>query len=296
MPSAQFDVWSRRSIEGFVAQQVAAGLQPEPEARASAERQLEELLPDGPKTRTHHLWQVVAGDEVVGALWLRVRPLRGEVEAYVFDVEIESRLRGRGFGRATMLAVETAARDLGADVIRLNVFAHNTAAVRLYESLGYTATGVTLTKRLTHDSSTVTAASLVAVKDMAAEEYVAWRSRLLSRFTPDELAWLLPHGRLSPGHLLWTAHADGQPVGFAWLHVRRRSDGQHAIGYYVEVVEHLRRQGYGRALLVEAERKCRAIGVRSVRLTLSSPSDLGAERFFEKGGFEVTALSMAKRL
>src|SRR3954447_21095502 len=188
MPSAQFDVWSRRSIEGFVAQQGAAGLLPEPEARASAERQLEELLPDGPTTRTHHLWQVVVGDEVVGALWLRVRPLRCEVEAYVFDVEIESRLRGRGLGRAPMLAAETAGRDLEADVIRLNVFAHNTAAVRLYESLGYTATDVTLTKRLTNDSSTVTGASLVAVRDMTAEEYVAWRPRLLSRFTPDELA------------------------------------------------------------------------------------------------------------
>jgi len=296
MPSAQFDVWSRRSIEGFVAQQVAAGLLPEPEARASAERQLEELLPDGPTTRTHHLWQVVVGDEVVGALWLRVRPLRGEVEAYVFDVEIESRLRGRGLGRATMLAAETAARDLKADVIRLNVFAHNTAAVRLYESLGYTATDVTLTKRLTNDSSTVTGASLVAVRDMTAEEYVAWRPRLLSRFTPDELAWLLPNGRLSTGHLLWTAHADGQPVGFAWLHVRQRSDGQHAFGYHFEVVEHLRRHGYGHALLVEAERRCRAMGVRSVRLTASSPSDLSAQGFYEKAGFEVTALSMAKPL
>jgi len=296
MPSAQFVVWSRRSIEGFVAQQVAAGLQPEPEARASAERQLEELLPDGPTTRTHHLWQVVAGDEVVGALWLRVRPLRGEVEAYVFDVEIESRLRGRGFGRATMLAAETAARDLDADVIRLNVFAHNTAAVRLYESLGFTATDVTLTKRLTNDSSTVTGASLVAVRDMTAEEYVAWRPHLLSRFTPDELAWLLPNGRLSTGHLLWTAHAEGQSVGFAWLHVRQRSDGQHAFGYHFEVVEHLRRHGYGRALLVEAERRCGAMGLRSVRLTLSSPSDLSAQGFYEKAGFEVTALSMAKRL
>jgi ribosomal protein S18 acetylase RimI-like enzyme len=295
MTSAQFDVWSRRSTDGFVAQQVTAGLQPEPEARAFADQQLEELLPEGAATPTHHLWQVVARSDVVGALWLRVRSLPAEVEAYVFDVEIDARARGRGLGRATMLAAEETARDLGADVIRLNVFAHNTAAVRLYESLGYAATAVSLTKWLSGDSSVLTAGSPLALRDMAADEYVAWRPHLLSRFRPDELAWLLPRGRLSPGHLLWTAYADGNPVGFVWLHVRLLSDGQHAFGYHLEVAEHLRGQGYGRAVLAEAESRCRTMGLRSVRLTLSSP-DLGVRLFYEKAGFEVTALSMAKRL
>jgi ribosomal protein S18 acetylase RimI-like enzyme len=296
MTSAQFDVWSRRSADGFVAQQVAAGLQPEPEARAFAEQQLEDLLPEGAATPTHHLWQVVAQNDVVGALWLRVRALPAEVEGYVFDIEIEARARGRGFGRATMLAAEVAARDLGADVIRLNVFADNTAAVRLYESLGYTATAVSLTKWLTGDPSGVTAGSFLALRDMAGDEYVAWRPHLLSRFGAEELAWLLPHGRLSPGHLLWTAHADGESVGFVWLHVRLRSDGQHAFGYHLEVAEHLRCQGYGRAVLAAAESRCRTLGVRSVRLTLSSPSDLATRLFYVKAGFEVTALSMAKGL
>lgn len=285
-------------MEGFVAQQITAGLLPEPEARASAVQQLADLLPGDVKTPTHHLWQVEADDEVVGALWLRVRSLPAEVEAYVFDVEIDSRLRGRGLGRATMLAAEAAARDLGAGVIRLNVFAHNTAAVRLYESLGYTASAVSLTKWLTGETSTGTAGSLVALREMTAQEYLAWRPHLLRRFGSDELAWLLPRGRLSPGHLLWTADADGQQVGFVWLHERRRSDGDHAFGYQLEVAEHLRGRGYGRAVLAEAERECRRRGVRSVRLVLSSPgsSGLGARSFYEQAGFEVTALSMGKPL
>lgn len=299
MTSAQFDVWSRRSVDGFVAQQVTAGLLPEPEARAAAVEQLEELLPEGPSTPTHHLRRVVADDQVVGSLWLRVRSLPAEVEAYVFDIEIDSRLRGRGLGRAAMLAAEGAARDLGAGVIRLNVFAHNTAALRLYESLGYTATAVSLIKRLTGDGLTVGAGPLVALRDMTAQEYVDWRPYLLRRFGPDELAWLLPRGRQSPGHLLWAAYAEGQPVGFVWLHLRRRSDGDHAFGYHVEVAEGLRGRGYGRALLAAAERECRTRGVRSVRLDLSSGSskpDVGYRSFYEQAGFAVTALSMVKPL
>jgi ribosomal protein S18 acetylase RimI-like enzyme len=294
MTTAQFDEWSRRSVDGFAAQQVAAGLHALPEARALADGHFAALLPDGLATPTHHLWQVLVGDEVVGSLWLRVRPGLGEVEGYVFDVEVEPRARGRGLGRATMLAAETSARELGADVMRLNVFAHNIAAVGLYERLGYTASAVYLTKRLTDPLPDPVSGPQVALEDITAEEYLAWRPRLLERFAPDELAWLLPRGRLSDGHVLRTAHADGQSVGFVWLHVRERPDGNHAFGYHLEVPAHLRARGYGRAVLAEAERECRTSGVRSVRVSLSSRSDLATRSFYEEAGFELTALSMTK--
>jgi ribosomal protein S18 acetylase RimI-like enzyme len=296
MTAAQFDAWSERSVDGFAAQQVAAGLRARTEARARAESEFAALLPAGLTTPRHHLWQVLAADEVVGWLWLRVQAAPGEVEAYVFDVEIEPRARGRGLGRATMLAAETAARRLGADVIRLNVFAHNHAALRLYDGLQYSTTAATLTKQLLVDPPSAASAPRVTLRTVDAQAYLAWRPRLLQRFSPDELAWLLPHGRLSPGHLLQTAHADGRTVGLVWLHVRERPDGDHAFGYHLEVPEELRSRGYGRAVLAEAERGCRDRGVRSVRLSLSSPSDLATRPLFERAGFEITARSMAKRL
>lgn len=39
-----------------------------------------------------------------------------------------------------MLAVEAASREMGLEQLALNVFAGNTAAIGLYESLGYTVT------------------------------------------------------------------------------------------------------------------------------------------------------------
>ena len=147
----EFDTWSEHSLEGFAAQQVASGLHSGAEATAYAREQLAELLPAGLATPLHLLRTVVepaAGNAVVGWLWLRVRPSPGEVEAYVFDVEVAEHARGRGMGRATMLAAEQAARDLAADVVRLTVFGHNTAARALYDSLGYVVTTAFVTKTL----------------------------------------------------------------------------------------------------------------------------------------------------
>ena len=145
-----FDAWAPRSVRDLAAGRVAAGLQETADADAFAEGLLLDLLPDGLATPLHHLWSVRCGpsDETVGHLWMRVRPLEREVEAYVLDVGIEPAARGRGLGRATMLAAERAARDLAATVVRLTVLAANTAARRLYDSLGYTvaAHDITLAK------------------------------------------------------------------------------------------------------------------------------------------------------
>jgi len=314
MTAAQFDAWSGRSVTGFAAQQVAAGLQPEPEALAYAEAQLEALLPEGPATPQHSLWRVLCGDDAVGHLWMRVRPLSDEVEAYVFDIEIDSRFRGRGLGRATMLTAEATAREQGADVVRLNVFGHNESARRLYDSLGYAVSAATMTKRLPReDRAAAGPGPRVALRDMTAEEYVRLRPRLEAdlvadlvragampvaearRKAADDFAWRLPRGRSSPGNLMWTAYADGRTVGSVWVTVHPRSDGRHAIGHHLEIAEDLRRRGYGRAVVAEAERGCRALGVTSVEVSVFG-FHTGARSLYERAGFEVTALSMAKRV
>ncbi len=227
----EFDVWSPHSARGFARQQVLAGLQPEQEAMDYARRLLAELLPSGPATPLHLLWTVheaVPGGPPVGHLWLRVRPLSSEVEAFVFDVELRAQARGRGLGRATMLAAEDAARDLGATVVRLNVFGHNRVARHLYESLGFTVATATMTKSLTgpsRDGSVTRSVPAVGLRPMTEEQFGVFRPRVeedlarnLARsgtLPPQEarrrartdLEQLLPQGRATPGHVLRTAFA-----------------------------------------------------------------------------------------
>ncbi len=314
MTDVRFEAWATQSVAGFAAQQVAAGLVPAPEARAQAEEAFAEQLPEGLATPLHHLWTVRAGEDEIGHLWLRVRPLSAEVEGYVFDVELVPEARGRGLGRATMLAAEEAARELGATVMRLNVFGHNRPAVRLYESLGYVVTGATMTCRLdVGRPADDVGGPRVELREMTPGEYVVFRPRLEAdyaaniaragampmaearRKSADDLASLLPRGRLSEGHLLWTAYDGTRPVGEVWVHLRQRSDGLHAFGYQLEVREELRRNGYGRAVVEAALRACRERGVASAGLSVFGFND-GARRIYEEVGFELTAQTMSKPL
>ena len=310
----EFDAWAAHSRRGFAAQQVAAGLQPEAEAREAAERGFAELLPDGLATPLHHVFRVVEPEGgTVGHLWVRVRRLSTEVEGYVYDVELLPEARGRGLGRATMLAAEDVARDLGATVMRLNVFGHNIPALRLYESLGYTVASASMTARVDELPDASPAGPRVELRPMTDQEYAVFRPHLEADYGANiataggmpepearrkaaaDLDELLPSGLRTPGHLIWTAFDGTDPVGHLWLQLQPRSDGLHAFGFDFAVHADLRRRGYGRAVAAAAKRACRERGVHSVGLSVFG-FNTGARGLYEQLGFGLTAQTMTKRL
>jgi ribosomal protein S18 acetylase RimI-like enzyme len=146
MTSAEYDAWVPATIAAYAAHHVAAGSMPADSSLELATKEFEELLPDGLQTAEHHLLVAESEGERVGILWLRV-PSSGEA-AFVFDVEVDPQLRGRGHGRAIMLAAEPFARSLGAGALRLHDYGSNTVARSLYESLGYETTNVHMAKSL----------------------------------------------------------------------------------------------------------------------------------------------------
>ncbi|MGN6132519.1 MAG: GNAT family N-acetyltransferase [Nocardioidaceae bacterium] len=141
-------------------------------------------------TPGHHLWELREpgddGDALVGHLWLAVRDRVG----YLFDIELLPAARGRGLGRASMLAAQDAARSLGAEVLRLNVFGHNAVARHLYERLGYDVVSAVHTRVLEPED----------------------------RHAPGPGLVLTRPAQVNPGHEVWTAARDGQPVASACLH------------------------------------------------------------------------------
>jgi ribosomal protein S18 acetylase RimI-like enzyme len=84
-------------------------------------------------------------DGPVGWLWLA---RAGPDSLFVYDIEIDEPHRGRGLGRATMLAAEDVARAAGHRYVRLNVFGWNTGAQALYRSLGYRTDAIQMSKPL----------------------------------------------------------------------------------------------------------------------------------------------------
>ncbi|MCX4727705.1 GNAT family N-acetyltransferase [Streptomyces sp. NBC_01306] len=137
MREDEFPAWLAAAVDGYARSWTERGM-PEARARAKSEADHRENLPDGPVTPGVALDVLVEGGRVVGYVWVAEIELDpGRRGAFVFDVEVAGEHRGRGHGRSLMLLAEREALAAGARLIKLNVFAANTPAVRLYASLGY---------------------------------------------------------------------------------------------------------------------------------------------------------------
>ncbi|MFC8132435.1 GNAT family N-acetyltransferase [Streptomyces sp. NPDC057302] len=132
MTEAEYEVWLAREKEDYAQTWIERGV-PEAEARAKSDADHADHLPQGLATPGTSLSVLTHEGTKVGTLWLALR----DGDAFVFDVEVDEEHRGRGHGRSLMLLAETQARAVGLRRIGLNVFAGNTPALRLYESLGY---------------------------------------------------------------------------------------------------------------------------------------------------------------
>ncbi|MFJ9865012.1 GNAT family N-acetyltransferase [Streptomyces sp. NPDC101165] len=143
MGAAEFEAWLAYESEAYARVWIERGV-PEAEAYARSRHDHERLLPHGLATEDM-LFSVLEHEGVrVGTLWVS---LQGG-KAFVFDVEADGAHRGRGHGRTLMLLAERQAIAAGRRVLGLNVFAGNTPAERLYESLGYETTRYSLYKDL----------------------------------------------------------------------------------------------------------------------------------------------------
>jgi ribosomal protein S18 acetylase RimI-like enzyme len=120
-----------------------ARLSPE-NAEAKVARDIPAVLPQGFASPDVHLWVVEADGRRVGTVFVGVR----DGAAFLYDITIDESERGRGHGRAAMLALETEVRALGHDRIGLNVWGGNDVARGLYRSLGWAEDSVHMSKEL----------------------------------------------------------------------------------------------------------------------------------------------------
>lgn len=148
MTEAEYGAWEAEAKEGFARSWIDRGV-PEAQARAKAEDSHRKYLPQGLATPGVAIDVAVRDGEIAGFLWTgRIELEPGVHGAFVYDIEVTEGLRGRGYGRALMLLAERVALAGGDRLLGLHVFAGNTPALRLYESLGYRTTDVNSYKRL----------------------------------------------------------------------------------------------------------------------------------------------------
>ena len=152
MTEDEYDAWYPAAVSAYAEDHIRAGSMPAGKEHEMAAQQFRELLSEGLTTASHHLLVGDVGGDPVGMLWLHLpsdtQPDR-PASAFVYDVEVDAAQRGKGYGRVMMVAAETYAAEHGAVAIKLHVFGDNTVARRLYDSLGYVETNVSMAKSLT---------------------------------------------------------------------------------------------------------------------------------------------------
>lgn len=120
---------------------------PAEQARAKAARDVGSLFPDGRPAEGQHVFVIedAASGDAIGRLHFAERP-PGSGTAWLYDIAIDERMRGRGLGRQAMLLFEAEVKQRGFCRIELNVFGGNERARALYRSLGYQELAVTMGK------------------------------------------------------------------------------------------------------------------------------------------------------
>jgi ribosomal protein S18 acetylase RimI-like enzyme len=148
MTEEDFPVWRERGKPSLVRMLTERGI-PADQIERRAEESTLALLPEGVATRGAVLRVLVHEGADVGTVWIDVeRSPRTDADSYVYEVEVDEDRRGLGHGRTLMLIAERECLAAGAHVLGLNVYAHNTPALRLYSSLGYRTAELHLYKRL----------------------------------------------------------------------------------------------------------------------------------------------------
>jgi ribosomal protein S18 acetylase RimI-like enzyme len=146
----EFDDYVTRGRASYARDMIDQGGIPEQAARAKAERDWQNLLPEGLSSPGQYLFALedTASGERVGDLWLAERDSDFGKGAFIYSIEVFEAFRGRGFGRQAMLLLEDEVRAQGLSRVALNVFGGNDVARSLYRSVGYSETAVFMSKEL----------------------------------------------------------------------------------------------------------------------------------------------------
>ncbi|WP_214765889.1 MULTISPECIES: GNAT family N-acetyltransferase [unclassified Exiguobacterium] len=150
MTETMYQTYLPTAIEEYAAEKVKAGTWVEAEAIDRSTEEFRQLLPDGRASKDNYLFSLVdeATTEAVGMMWFHVVEKKQGRTAFIYDFSVDAHHQGKGYGRQAMVALEQVARRMNIKIIGLHVFAHNTRAIKLYESSGYAPTDLHMEKRL----------------------------------------------------------------------------------------------------------------------------------------------------
>ncbi|WP_392669038.1 GNAT family N-acetyltransferase [Streptomyces sp. LN785] len=264
---------------------------------------------DGARTRTY---AVCDNGRPVGAVEIGTEPGAGGTTGAIRSLRIDEPNRGRGRGTIAALAAEEVLRGWGCTRLTTEVGPEHTGAQRLAAALGYTERSRNMVKDLPRTPAALPAD--VTRRPMTEDEFARWDSAavagsartLVARGVPADEAQrsaeaaqrrYLPDGLdTRDTHIQVLVRADGATVGHVWVARHEMHPGM-VVGYVfdIEVREAFRGRGYGRALMLEAERVALAAGDQRIGLHVLA-DNTPAVRLYESLGYRTTRHNLVKAL
>src|SRR5690349_23012861 len=280
------------------------------EALAEAGRDVDDRLPRGPATVGQLLRRALRDGTEVGWIWVSLPGPERPQTAWISNVEVDPGFRSRGYAGEIITAVEAELAGLGVPRLGLNVFGDNTAALRVYERLGFEVYAQQRARSLT-DLPAAGGTELVPMADYESriealfgdraqdlvQEQGLWHGEAETR-AARELAELLPRGVRTRGMLLRTVAAGGVPVGWVWVGLPAPQRPGLGWLHHLGIDPAHRGRGHGRAAVAAVEAELVRRGVRRLGFEVYG-SDAGARRLrgrCDQLGYRVLAQQMAKDL
>ncbi|MYX94223.1 GNAT family N-acetyltransferase [Streptomyces sp. SID486] len=135
MTPAEYPGWLAAEKAAYVVDIVRSGAMGKEKAVRKSDQDFAKLIPEGLATPDNTFLVLEAAGERIGTGWLRHGHLPGVT--YGYSLFIEERHRGKGYGRAAMVAGEQATLAAGDSMLMFTVWGGNEVAMNLYTSAGY---------------------------------------------------------------------------------------------------------------------------------------------------------------
>ena len=147
MTQPEYEAFLERTIPEYAADHVRAGNWTVSESLEKSRKEFEDLLPQGLNSEDNFLYTLVDDDEAVGMIWMKIKR-HPAISGFIYDVFVDEKFRGKGYGKNLMLLLEEKAREMGLGSLELHVFGSNQVARKLYETIGYETTNVLMRKAI----------------------------------------------------------------------------------------------------------------------------------------------------
>jgi GNAT superfamily N-acetyltransferase len=301
--SRDVEAWADGFRRRFAAPRVGARLWAPDAAAANASRFVAKLLPKGSATPGHHVLDIVTGSGPIGHLLIRI----DGPDAFLFDIEVSEQAIDAGLATEIMNVIEAYAAGRGADLLRLNVFRSEVATHRIVDGSGFTVSTSQM-RRWPAGGGPIGCPDRprVELRPMSAEEFAEFlpiqessyahdlvRSRKATSIeeacqqSAEENAESFPDGVDSEDQTLLTAFAGERRVGTLWLDLSVGFEGPKAFIDDLYVRPELRRCGYGRGIMLAAERYCVERGAVEMGLSVFGFNE-AARALYEQVGYAIT--------